>query len=105
MARNTATPATAPCRFGVTDDLRDIGGRIVRLLSAMVISVVVAIGCVAGFAQIITDAQTGATGWYAVWTFSAVFILSTISLNALFSRGASHRRRHTNLPVARLVRR
>jgi hypothetical protein len=89
----------------VTDDLRDLGGRIARLVSAMVIAVVVAIACVAGFAQLITDEETGATGWFGIWTFSAVFILTTFGLNALFAHGAARRPRPSKLPVARLVKR
>jgi hypothetical protein len=89
----------------VTDDLRDLSGRVARLFAALLIGVLTAIMFVFGFAQLITDQKTGATGWFAIFSFVMVLVLTTIGVNALLAHIAPSPQRRSPLPIARVVRR
>jgi len=85
-------------------DLLDHRGRALRLLVAVVIGAATGVGLVFGFGEILEPDYSGAPAWFAVFMWTATFLLVTIGVNAVLAARAK-RRWHLPFPTARVVRR
>ena len=85
-------------------DLLDHRGRALRLLVAAVIGAAAGVGLVYAFAQLLDHDSSQAPAWFAVFGWSATFVLVTVGTNA-FLTAFVKRRWHLPIPTARVVRR
>ncbi len=85
-------------------DLLDHRGRALRLFVAAVLGAGAGVAIVYGFAQLLDHDSSAAPTWFAMFVWSAAFVLVTVGVNALLSAIAK-RRWHLPIPRARVVRR
>ncbi len=85
-------------------DLRDQSGRAFRLLASAVTGGLVGIIVVAVFWQVLDRDRSAAPTWFAVFSWSATFILVTTGMNAWLAANAK-RGSPVRIPIARVVRR